>query len=145
MQDFLRRTWAQINLDALNNNIQQIKSVVKPGTKLCAVVKADCYGHGYAYTAAQMSEAGADWFAVSNLAEALQLRRVGIRKPILILGYTPPEEAEKLVYNDISQAVFSTEYAEALSAQAVLSHVKVNAHIKIDTGMSRIGLYITTA
>ena len=139
MQDFLRRTWAQINLDALNNNIQQIKSVVKPGTKLCAVVKADCYGHGYAYTAAQMSEAGADWFAVSNLAEALQLRRVGIRKPILILGYTPPEEAEKLVYNDISQAVFSTEYAEALSAQAVLSHVKVNAHIKIDTGMSRIG------
>ena len=139
MQEFLRRTWAQINLDALNNNIQQIKSIMKPGALLCAVVKADCYGHGYAYTAAEMSEAGADWFAVSNLAEALQLRRVGIRKPVLILGYTPPDKAAQLVYNDISQAVFSAEYAEALSSQAVLSHVKVSAHIKIDTGMSRIG------
>ena len=119
MQDFLRRTWAQINLDALHNNIQQIKSIMQPGAKLCAVVKADCYGHGYAYTAAQMSEAGADWFAVSNLAEALQLRSIGIDKPILILGYTPPEKAAQLVYNDISQAVFSSDYAEALSANAV--------------------------
>ena len=139
MQEFLRRTWAQINLDALNNNIRQIKSIVKPTAKLCAVVKADCYGHGYAFTAAEMSEAGADWFAVSNLAEALQLRRVGIRKPVLILGYTPPEKAAQLVYNDISQAVFSSDYAEVLSAHAVKSGVKVNAHIKIDTGMSRIG------
>ena len=139
MQEFLRRTWAQINLDALNNNIRQIKSIVKPGSLLCAVVKADCYGHGYAYTAAEMSEAGADWFAVSNLAEALQLRRVGIAKPVLILGYTPPEKAAQLVYNDISQSVFSADYAEALSAYACRSGVKVNAHIKIDTGMSRIG------
>ena len=68
-----------------------------------------------------------------------ELRECGIRKPILILGYTPPDKAAQLVYNDISQAVFSTEYAEALSSQAVLSHVKVSAHIKIDTGMSRIG------
>ncbi len=139
MQEFLRRTWAQINLDALVNNIQQIKSVVKPTAKLCAVVKADCYGHGYAYTAAEMSGAGADWFAVSNLAEALQLRRVGIRKPVLILGYTPPEKAAQLVYNDISQAVFSADYAQALSENAVKSGVRVNAHVKIDTGMSRIG------
>ncbi len=139
MQEFLRRTWAQIQLDALNNNIHQIKSLLKPGVKLCAVVKADCYGHGYAFTAAEMSEAGADWFAVSNLSEALQLRRVGIGKPVLILGYTPPEKAAQLVYNDISQAVFSSEYAEALSAEAVRAGVKVNAHIKIDTGMSRIG------
>ena len=139
MQEFLRRTWAQISLDALNNNIRQIKSIVHPAAKLCAVVKADCYGHGYAYTAAEMSEAGADWFAVSNLAEALQLRRVGIRKPVLILGYTPPEKAAQLVYNDISQSVFSAEYAETLSAYAQKSGVQVNAHIKIDTGMSRIG------
>ncbi|MCH5197568.1 MAG: alanine racemase [Oscillospiraceae bacterium] len=139
MQDFLRRTWAQINLDAVNNNIQQIKSIMLPGAKLCAVVKADCYGHGYAHTAAEMSEAGADWFAVSNLSEALQLRRVGIIKPVLIMGYTPPDKAAQLVYNDISQAVFSREYAEALSENAVKNGVKVSAHIKIDTGMSRIG------
>lgn len=139
MHEFLRRTWAQINLDAIDNNINQIKSIVRPGCKLCAVVKADCYGHGYAYTAQEMSAAGADWFAVSNLAEALQLRRVGIDKPVLILGYTPPEKAKELVFNDISQSVFSREYAEALSAAAEKEGIRVNAHIKIDTGMSRIG------
>lgn len=139
MLDFLRRTWAQINLDALDNNIEQIKSVLRPGTRLCAVVKADCYGHGYAYTAQQMQESGADRFAVSNLAEALQLRKAGINRPILILGYTPPDKARELVYNDISQAVYSLAYAEALSDNARLCGVKVNAHIKIDTGMSRIG------
>ena len=139
MNEFLRRTWAEISLDAVNNNIQQIKSIIKPGVKLCAVVKADCYGHGYAYTTAEMAAAGADWFAVSNLAEALQLRRVGISAPILILGYTPPDKAEELVYNDVSQAVFSEDYAEKLSAAAAFSGIKVNAHIKIDTGMSRIG------
>lgn len=140
MLEFLRRTWAQINLDAIDNNISQIRSVMSPSAKLCAVVKADCYGHGYAYTAQEMSSAGADWFAVSNLAEALQLRRVGITKPVLILGYTPPEKARELVFNDISQSVYSVEYAKALSDNAALAGVQVNAHIKIDTGMSRIGL-----
>ncbi len=139
MQEFFRRTWAQINLDAIDNNILQIKSILKPGTLLCATVKADCYGHGYAFTAAAMCQAGADWFSVSNLAEALQLRRTGISKPILILGYTPPDKARELVYNDISQAVYSSEYALALSEEARAAGVTVNAHIKIDTGMSRIG------
>lgn len=139
MQEFLRRTWAQINLDAIDNNILQIKSVLTPGTKLCATVKADCYGHGYAYTAQEMSDAGADWFSVSNLAEALQLRRAGIDKPVLILGYTPPDKVGELVYNDISQSVYSLEYGRALSAEAVKAGLTVNAHIKVDTGMSRIG------
>ncbi len=139
MLEFLRRTWAQINLDALDNNIEQIKNVLRPGTGLCAVVKADCYGHGYAYTAQQMQESGADRFAVSNLAEALQLRKAGIDRPILILGYTPPDKTRELVYNDISQAVYSLAYAKALSDNASICGVRVNAHIKIDTGMSRIG------
>ncbi|MBR3768798.1 MAG: alanine racemase [Clostridia bacterium] len=139
MQEFFRRTWAQINLDAIDNNILQIKSLLSPGTLLCATVKADCYGHGYAFTAEALGEAGADWFSVSNLAEALQLRRVGIVKPILILGYTPPDKARELVYNDISQAVYSSDYALELSREAQKIGVKVNAHIKIDTGMSRIG------
>lgn len=139
MQEFLRRTWAQINLDAIDNNITQIKSLLSPGTMLCATVKADCYGHGYAYTAQEMSEAGADWFSVSNLAEALQLRRSGIDKPILILGYTPPDKVFELVYNDISQSVYSLDYARTLSYYAQKAGVTVNAHIKIDTGMSRIG------
>lgn len=139
MKDFLRRTWAQINLDAIENNIFQIRSLLRPGCLLCATVKADCYGHGYAFTASSMCEAGADWFSVSNLAEALQLRRSGITKPVLILGYTPPENVKELVYNDISQAVFSYDYAEALSYYAKKDNVTINAHIKVDTGMSRIG------
>ncbi len=139
MKDFLRRTWAQINLDAIENNIFQIKSLLKPSCLLCATVKADCYGHGYAFTASEMKAAGADWFSVSNLAEALQLRRSGITEPVLILGYTPPENVKELVYNDISQAVFSKEYAQTLSYFAKKENVKINAHIKVDTGMSRIG------
>ncbi|MBQ6066593.1 MAG: alanine racemase [Clostridia bacterium] len=139
MQNVLKRTWAQINLDAVDNNINQIKSVLAPGCLLCATVKADCYGHGYQYTTQEMVSSGADWFAVSNLAEALQLRRCGIEKPVLILGYTPPENARELVYNDISQAVFSYDYARALSDAVASDGVKVNAHIKIDTGMSRLG------
>ncbi len=139
MQNVLKRTWAQINLDAVDNNINQIKSVLAPGCLLCATVKADCYGHGYQYTTQEMVSSGADWFAVSNLAEALQLRRCGVEKPVLILGYTPPENARELVYNDISQAVFSYDYARALSDAVAPEGVKVNAHIKIDTGMSRLG------
>ena len=139
MQNVLKRTWAQINLDAVDNNITQIKSVLAPGCLLCATVKADCYGHGYKYMTQEMAASGADWFAVSNLAEALQLRRCGIEKPVLILGYTPPENAAELVYNDISQAVFSYDYAKALSDAVAADGVKVNAHIKLDTGMSRLG------
>ena len=139
MNELIRRTWAQIDLDALGDNIRSIKNSLAPGTKLCAVVKADGYGHGYEYTAGEMAENQADWFAVSNLSEALQLRGVGISAPILILGYTPPEKAEALAFNDISQTVFSLSYAKALSERAVFSGIKVNAHIKLDTGMSRLG------
>ena len=139
LNELLRRTWAQIDLDALGDNLRTIKAGLAPGVKLCAVVKADGYGHGYEYTAGEMAANQADWFAVSNLAEALQLRGVGISAPILILGYTPPEKAEVLAYNDISQTVFSLNYAKALSERAVFSEIKVNAHIKMDTGMSRLG------
>ena len=139
MTELLRRTWAQIDLDALGGNIRNIRARLSPGVKLCATVKADGYGHGYAHTAAEMAENDVDWFAVSNLQEALQLRKTGISAPILILGYTPPEKAPELAFNDISQSVFSAEYAEALSARAVFSGIKVNAHIKLDTGMTRLG------
>ena len=139
MQNVLKRTWAQINLDAVDNNITQIRSVLAPGCLLCATVKADCYGHGYRYMTQEMVSSGADWFAVSNLAEALQLRCCGIEKPVLILGYTPPENARELVYNDISQAVFSYDYAKALSDAVAPDGVRVNAHVKMDTGMSRLG------
>ena len=141
MEKILRRTWAQIDLDAAGENIKQIKKSISPGTKLCATVKADCYGHGYEHMVAEMAAAGADWFAVSNLPEALQLRRCGVSQPVLILGYTPPEQAPALALNDISQTVFCRSYAEALSASAAAAGVQVNVHLKIDTGMSRLGFF----
>ncbi len=139
MQEFLRRTWATINLDALNKNFCAIRNATNPCAKIMSVIKADAYGHGALPIANELISAGTDWFAVSNLDEALQLRRGGIELPILILGYTPAEFAKTLALNDISQAVFSLEYGEQLAKYAVENSMQVNVHIKVDTGMSRIG------
>ena len=107
---------------------------------LCCVIKADGYGHGAVMLAHLYEKLGADWFAVSNIEEAMQLRSAGIKKPVLILGYTPAECAEMLSENNISQAVYSLEYAEALNECAEKAGVKIKIHLKLDTGMSRIGL-----
>lgn len=139
MKNFLRRTWAQIDLDAVDSNIREVKLTVNPGVLLMAVVKADAYGHGYEYTAQEMAAAGVDYFAVSNINEAMQLRKAGIESPILVLGYTPPECAGELAYNNITQSVFCRDYAEKLSEEAVKAGVTVCSHLKIDTGMTRIG------
>lgn len=137
--NYLKRTWADIDLSALRSNYENIRLAASPSAKLMAVVKADAYGHGAVCCSRVLDECGADWFAVSNIEEALELRRGGIEKPILILGYTPPTYAAALAVNNISQAVFSLDYARELSENAVDFGVQVGVHIKIDTGMSRIG------
>lgn len=137
--DYLKRTWAEIDLDALEHNYHMIRAATRPGAKICCVVKADAYGHGVPMAAQVYQRLGADWFAVSNLEEAIQLRRCGIRKPILILGYTPPQLATELAASGISQSILSLEYAKSLSACAEQAGVTVNMHLKVDTGMSRIG------
>ena len=104
-----------------------------------AVVKADAYGHSARFAAPVLQENGADYFAVSNIEEAITLRGCGITKPILILGYTPVSMASQLFFNDIIQAVFSPEYARDLSKAAVKENLKIKIHIKLDTGMGRIG------
>lgn len=139
MSDFLKRTWAEVNLNAICDNFMAIKRQVKKGTKILCVLKADAYGHGATALAEQYEKMGADWFAVSNLEEALQLRNSMITKPILILGYTPANMARVLSTFNISQAVFTKSYAEELSEAALEANCKVNAHVKLDTGMSRIG------
>ena len=136
---FLPRTWAEIDIDCLKHNYEVIRSMVGENVKYYAVVKADAYGHGAQIVAPEMEKFGADGFAVSNIQEAMQLRELGISKSILILGYTPPELANVLAENDISQAVFDFEYAQSLSKCAVDDGVSVKGHIKIDTGMGRIG------
>ena len=136
--NFLHRTWVEIDLNALSLNFNTIKKHCSK-TKIMAVVKANAYGHSVKDIAPKLQELGADSFAVSNLVEALQLREYGITRPILILGYTPTENADILAQNDITQAVFSYEFAEKLSKNAQAKNVTVKIHIKLDTGMSRLG------
>jgi len=134
----LHRTWAEIDISALLHNFSKIKALNK-GNEIIAVVKANAYGHGANFVAPALDKAGADRFAVATLDEALQLREMGIEKPVLILGYTDPAAAEQLSKNNISQCVYSKEYAEVLSFEASKKDVWVKIHLKIDTGMSRLG------
>lgn len=134
----LKRTWVEINLDNLRYNCAQLKGMLKDGVALMAVVKADAYGHGDVEVANAIAEYS-DWFAVSNLMEAKRLRKAGIDKPILILGYTPVENCVDLSEMGITQTILGPEYAGELSAAAVGAGITVDVHIKVDTGMSRIG------
>ena len=136
--EFLHRTWAEIDIDALIHNFKVIKKRAG-GAKLMAIVKADAYGHSARNIAPVLEEQGADAFGVSNIEEAITLRGCGITRPILILGYTPVSMAAQLYLNDITQCVYSPEYAAALSQRACRDKVKIKIHIKLDTGMSRIG------
>lgn len=137
--EFVRRTWAEISLDAIERNFREIRNKVSPKAKLCCVIKADGYGHGAVELANIYAELGADYFAVSNIDEGIEIRDSGCKLPILILGYTPVSEVKKLSEYGISQAVFSLEYAEQLSNECQKAGCGCNIHIKIDTGMSRIG------
>lgn len=138
--EFEKHCWAEIDLDALRHNLAYIKKTV--GGPVCAVVKADAYGHGDTVMTQALQQAGVAGFAVSCLGEGRHLRRHGITKPILILGYADPAHAAALAENDIATACFSTEYARALSAAAVQAGVRVKVHLKIDTGMGRIGFAV---
>lgn len=140
MNNPLKRTWAEIDLDALTYNYHQIKQLLSPSTRFCAVVKADAYGHGDLRCAHALDRAGADWFAVSNLIEGIRLRGAGIEKPILILGYTPAERAADLCHYELTQTVYSLDFAKQLSA-ALNGVGSIDIHIKIDTGMSRLGFF----
>ena len=137
--DFVKRTWAEISLDAIMHNFNEIKKKVGNGPKICCVIKADGYGHGAEELSGIYEKLGADFFAVSNIDEGIEIRSSGVKLPILILGYTPVRDAQRLAQYNISQAVFSLDYAKALSAQCAEYGCVCKIHIKCDTGMSRIG------
>lgn len=145
LEKFIKRTWATVNVDNIKHNFREIKNKLNPKTKLLCVLKADAYGHGAEFLVREYEKLGADFFGVSNLDEAMQLRKSGAKKPILIFGYTPSECADILADNNISQSVFSIEYAKKLQAQCKNKGVKIRAHLKIDTGMSRIGFFAQNA
>lgn len=135
----MNRTWAEINLDALKYNFSGIKKCVKPETKVMSVVKADAYGHGYEKCCKTLLECGTDAFAVATLSEALQIRRLGYDTPILILGVCEEEQAEELVRFGIMPNVHSIDFAKKISEVAQKMQKTAKIHIKIDTGMSRLG------
>ncbi len=133
------RSWAEVNLDAIKSNIINIKSSLSANTKIMAVVKADGYGHGFLESASTLIQNGADYLAVACPDEALLVRKKGIQIPILILGYSDSERFEELILNDVTQTVFDYESAAKLSEIALKNGKKAKIHIKIDTGMARIG------
>ena len=134
-----RPVWAEIDLDALKNNVQEMRRITDQNAQLMAVVKANGYGHGIEQIARTALESGANWLGVALLEEALLLRDKGITAPILILGYTPVDDAVEVINHDISQTIFTVEDARAFAAAAHRLGKKAKVHIKIDTGMGRLG------
>ncbi len=133
------RTWLEIDLDALLYNLNQIRSLLAPQHPLIAAVKANAYGHGDRHIAKTLQENGVNFFAVSNLDEAISLRRFGITGDILILGFTAPQDTAQLVQYNIIQTVYSLESAYAFSAVCQTLGVTLRTHLKLDTGMGRLG------
>jgi alanine racemase len=131
-------SWAEIDLGALKRNITAIRNLLQPDTMLMAVVKANAYGHGALQVAQICLENGADYLAVANAIEALELRQAGIEAPILVLGIVPPQQAEWLINNNIDTAVADLKSARIYSQAASPAH-PARLHIKLDTGMGRIG------
>ena len=132
------RTWAEISLDAIEHNVNAVKARLAPGTKLMCVIKADGYGHG-ARAMARFLEDKCDYFAVAILEEALALRRAGINKPIFLLIYTSPSQYEAALEADLALTIYSLEDARKLSIIASKLGKQAVIHIKVDTGMGRIG------
>ena len=132
--------WSEIDLNAISHNVQELRRITSSGSRFMAVVKADGYGHGAAEVASAALKNGADCLGVARMDEGLHLRIAGISAPILILGFTPPELSTKVVSHHLTQAVYTFEAAEALSEAAAQLQTKAKVHIKVDTGMGRLGL-----
>ena len=136
-----RDVWAEINLGAIRHNLTEIRRHIQPQAKLCAVVKANAYGHGALEVSKVAAEIGADFLAVATVEEGLQLRRAGFTLPILILGLIPYDAAEIAVENELTATVADFELAEKISAAAVKFDTQAKIHLKIETGMGRIGIF----
>ncbi|MBR4719132.1 MAG: alanine racemase [Lachnospiraceae bacterium] len=136
-----RRVTAEISLGAIENNISNMAEIIAPGTQILAVIKADGYGHGALQIAVRLEQMNCVFgYATATAEEAFKLRDGGIRKPILVLGYTFPENYEEMIRLDIRPAVFKVETARQLNEAAIVAGRPCKIHIKVDSGMSRIGV-----
>lgn len=138
------RASANIDLDAICSNINNTRKLLEAKTRLMVILKADGYGHGAVPIAKALSDMAVDCFGVAILEEGIELRKAGIDKPILVLGYTPKGQYQKLVEYDITQTIFQYNTAKELSEEALRQGKTAKIHIKIDTGMSRIGFFDDT-
>ncbi|WP_019120933.1 serine racemase VanT catalytic subunit [Brevibacillus massiliensis] len=129
------RAWAEVNLSNLEHNLAQLQGVLRPGCGIMAVLKADAYGHGSVQVARRLNKAGVRHFAVAEVAEGIALRKHGIKGEILVLGYTAESRFGDLTRYKLTQTVICADYAEALQKYGK----QIKAHVKIDTGMGRLG------
>ena len=136
---WMKRTWAEVFMDRLESNYNNLRALTPYGTKFMGLVKADAYGHGAVPVAMKLEELGADYLGVACLDEAIELREAGVEMPILILGCTSSIYATELVRYDITQACYDLEYAKELSAIVGKTGSELNIHIQCDTGMTRLG------
>lgn len=142
LDQFPRRCWAEIDLAALERNLIAIKAALPPKVRYIAVVKADAYGHGMHQTVARLMQAGIDMYGVANVAEAATIREIGGSGwSILILGATLKEEAQFLFEYDLTPTLSSVEEVEFLNAMAAERRTSLKVHLKIDTGMGRLGIW----
>jgi alanine racemase len=132
--------WAEIDLSAISHNISAVRRILAPGCRLMAAVKANAYGHGLLAVSIRALAAGADALGVARLSEALQLREAGIAAPVLIFGHTPPSSVGQLLRYNLTQSVYGLDTARPLSEAAESLGGRVRAHVKIDTGMGRLGI-----
>jgi len=135
-----RPTWLEIDQAMLQNNTQQLRAIIGPNCMLMAVIKANAYGHGAADVARIVSNAGASYLAVASLSEAIELRSQAIHDPILVLGYTPPWLADQAVAHNVTLTVYDLALSQALSEACTGNASTAPVHIKVNTGMNRLGL-----
>lgn len=131
--------WAEIDLSAISHNVREIRRVTTPAARVMAVVKADGYGHGAVEVSRTTLDAGAEWLGVARTGEGAALRDAGIEAPVLVLGYTPPEQFREVLEKRLAQAVYNRKMALDLAAEAGKAGEKARVHLKVDTGMGRLG------
>lgn len=131
---------AEIHLAAIAHNVRELRRITSPSARFMAVVKANAYGHGAVPVAINALQNGADALGVARIEEGARLREAGIKAPVLIFGYTDPDAARMLIEYDLTPTVFSVEAAALLSSRTIALGKPIRAHIKVDTGMGRIGL-----
>lgn len=136
----LRPAWVEVDLGAIEHNTRRLVEIAGPGVELMAMVKANAYGHGAVEVSRAVLRAGATWLGVFSVGEGIELRQAGIEAPILVLGRTPPQWAQAGVAHRLALTVFSTDGARAADEAARQLGTRVPVHVKVDTGMSRLGV-----